>query len=111
MGVGDADVRASLAEGSSAIGADVSGSVWKLCVSEGEHVAAGQTVAILESMKMEVAVTAVEEGVVETIDCVEGAPVVAGQRLMVLKAAAVEESDVARNGGRESVQGEEAACR
>ncbi|KQT45508.1 urea carboxylase [Methylobacterium sp. Leaf456] len=36
----------------------VPGNVWKLLVTEGESVAAGQTVAILESMKMEVPVMA-----------------------------------------------------
>ncbi len=36
----------------------VPGNVWKLLVSEGESIAAGQTVAILESMKMEVPVAA-----------------------------------------------------
>jgi urea carboxylase len=35
-------------------------------------------------MKMEVSVAAPEGGVVARIDCAEGSPVVAGQRLMVL---------------------------
>jgi urea carboxylase len=46
---------------------------------------AGQVVAILESMKMEVSVTVAEGGIVEKIECAEGAPVVAGQRLMVMR--------------------------
>ncbi|WP_368886658.1 biotin/lipoyl-containing protein [Escherichia coli] len=51
----------------------------------------GQVVAIVESMKMEVAVTATEDGMIEAIDCAPGVAVVAGQRLMVLKAGAAEE--------------------
>jgi urea carboxylase len=34
---------------------------------------------------MEVSVAVTEDGVIETIDCVAGAAVVAGQRLMVLR--------------------------
>ncbi|AJY08488.1 urea carboxylase [Burkholderia sp. SIMBA_043] len=74
-----------------AIAADVSGSVWKVLVEAGERVTEGQVVAIVESMKMEVAVTATESGTIETIDCAPGAAVVAGQRLMVMKAGAAEE--------------------
>ncbi|MBR8060442.1 urea carboxylase [Burkholderia dolosa] len=73
------------------IAADVSGSVWKVLVEPGARVTEGQVVAILESMKMEVSVVAMEDGVIETVDCVPGAAVVAGQRLMVMKAGAAEE--------------------
>ncbi|MBR8303873.1 urea carboxylase [Burkholderia dolosa] len=73
------------------IAADVSGSVWRVLVEPGARVTEGQVVAILESMKMEVSVVAMEDGVIETVDCVPGAAVVAGQRLMVMKAGAAEE--------------------
>ncbi|HEY4351421.1 MAG TPA: urea carboxylase [Paraburkholderia sp.] len=77
----------ALADGVRGIVADVSGSVWKLLVSAGERVTAGQVVAIVESMKMEVSVEAADDGVIGTIDCAEGAAVVAGQRLMTVKSA------------------------
>ncbi|KVN09241.1 urea carboxylase [Burkholderia stagnalis] len=73
------------------ITADVSGSVWQVLVGEGARVKEGQVVAILESMKMEVSVVAMEDGVIETIDCAPGTAVVAGQRLMVMKVGAAEE--------------------
>ncbi|SFU25829.1 urea carboxylase [Paraburkholderia aspalathi] len=76
----------ALAAGQQSVVADVSGSVWKLLVSEGERVSEGQVVAIVESMKMEVSVAVTEDGVIEAIDCAAGAAVVAGQRLMVLRA-------------------------
>ncbi|WP_207002701.1 urea carboxylase [Trinickia mobilis] len=76
----------ALATGQRSIVADVSGSVWKLLVSEGERVTEGQVVAIVESMKMELSVAVNEDGVIETIDCAPGAAVVAGQRLMVMRA-------------------------
>jgi urea carboxylase len=37
-------------------------------------------------MKMEISVTVSGDGVIEAIDCAEGAAVVAGQRLMVMRA-------------------------
>ncbi|MFM0629692.1 urea carboxylase [Paraburkholderia xenovorans] len=76
----------ALAAGQQGIVADVSGSVWKLLVGQGDRVSDGQVVAIVESMKMEISVTAIGDGVIETIDCAEGAAVVAGQRLMVMRA-------------------------
>jgi acetyl-CoA carboxylase biotin carboxyl carrier protein len=41
--------------------ADTTGMLWKLLVKEGDNVAAGDTVAILESMKMEIPVEATSE--------------------------------------------------
>jgi urea carboxylase len=76
----------ALSAGQRGVVAEVSGSVWKLLVSEGERVTEGQVVAIVESMKMEVSVAVGEDGVIETIDCAPGTAVVAGQRLMVLRA-------------------------
>ncbi|MFM0337086.1 5-oxoprolinase/urea amidolyase family protein [Paraburkholderia fungorum] len=76
----------ALADGQQGIVAEVSGSVWKLLVSEGERVSEGQVVAIVESMKMEVSVAVTEDGVIEAIDCAPGVAVVAGQRLMVMRA-------------------------
>jgi len=97
----------ALPEDCRAIGADVSGSVWKLLVSEGDRVEEGQDVAILESMKMEVTVNASASGVIETLDCAAGDAVVAGQRLMVIRVASEASVDAAQAA---AVSGEEAAC-
>jgi acetyl-CoA carboxylase biotin carboxyl carrier protein len=48
------------------------GSVWKVEVKEGDHVEAGQVVAILESMKMEIPVEAEVDGTVRSIVANEG---------------------------------------
>jgi urea carboxylase len=91
--VGDADAGAApasedaLAAHERAVLADVSGSLWKVLVEAGEEVVEGQTVAIVESMKMEIAVTAPVGGVVARVNCKSGAPVQAGQALMVIGAA------------------------
>jgi urea carboxylase len=67
-----------------AIAAHVAGNLWKLEASEGARVAAGQVLAIIESMKMEISVTAPCAGRVHKLFCREGCPVAAGQDLMVL---------------------------
>jgi acetyl-CoA carboxylase biotin carboxyl carrier protein len=49
------------------IRSNMSGSLWKLVVKVGDHVEAGQEVAILESMKMEIPIVSEGSGVVEAI--------------------------------------------
>ncbi|WP_133490350.1 urea carboxylase [Alcanivorax sp. 24] len=60
------------------------GNIWQLNVAEGDSVEAGQVVAILESMKMEIEVTAPEHGKVLRIARQEGQQINAGQAIMVL---------------------------
>ena len=62
----------------------VTGSLWKLLVKEGEQVSAGQPVALVESMKMEVEVTAHCAGHVVRLPITEGASIAPGQPLVVL---------------------------
>ena len=52
--------------------ASMAGTVWKIVVTEGEKVTAGQDVAILESMKMEIPIATEEDGVVTKIIANEG---------------------------------------
>lgn len=62
----------------------VAGNIWKLMIREGEEVEEGQVVAILESMKMEIEVTAPEAGKVGHIARQEGQQINAGQAVMVI---------------------------
>ncbi|WP_249978864.1 urea carboxylase [Vreelandella olivaria] len=62
----------------------VTGSLWKLLVKEGEQITAGQPVALVESMKMEVEVTAHCAGRITRLPLAEGAAVAPGQPLLVL---------------------------
>ncbi|MCL1805601.1 MAG: pyruvate carboxylase [Clostridiales bacterium] len=66
------------------IGSSLPGAVSKILVREGEEVAAGQSLAIVEAMKMEVGVSAAIAGVVQRVAVKEGAVVAAGELLMVL---------------------------
>lgn len=52
--------------------ASMAGTVWKILVVEGDQVTAGQDVAILESMKMEIPIAAEEDGTVTKIIANEG---------------------------------------
>jgi biotin carboxyl carrier protein len=46
--------------------------VWKVLVSEGDHVDDGDTLVILESMKMEIPILAEESGTVIKLHVAEG---------------------------------------
>ncbi|HIV73389.1 MAG TPA: urea carboxylase [Candidatus Aquabacterium excrementipullorum] len=76
----------ALPEGATAVGSPVPGSVWKVLVAKGDTVDEGQTLAIVESMKMEFPVTAPAKGTVLSVRCKEGSGVTAGQDVVVLAA-------------------------
>ena len=77
----DADDRPDDAH---AVATAVQGSVWQVQVKEGDAVKAGDTLVIVESMKMEFAVTATRDGTVWRVTCKEGGAVQAGQDVVVL---------------------------
>ena len=78
------DSELDLPDGARPVASHVAGSVWKVMVEPGQSVAAGDTLCILESMKMEINVAAPSAGVVERLLCREGGAVSAGQNLLVL---------------------------
>lgn len=66
------------------VSAHITGTVWKIEVKVGDEVSEGQTLVILESMKMEMPVEAPEGGKVLEIKTAEGQPVNEGDVLVVL---------------------------
>jgi acetyl-CoA carboxylase biotin carboxyl carrier protein len=64
--------------------AHITGTVWKVEVEVGDEIDEGDTVVILESMKMEMPVEAEDEGTVKEIRCEEGQSVQEGDVLVVL---------------------------
>ena len=64
--------------------AHITGTVWKIEVKVGDQVDEGDTVAILESMKMEMPVEAPQGGKVEKIACAEGQAVNEGDLLLTI---------------------------
>lgn len=79
---GAADI--DLPPGGRTVASSVPGSVWQVLVSEGQQVQAGDVLMVVESMKMEFSVLAPATATVHRLMCREGAPVAAGQDVMVL---------------------------
>jgi acetyl-CoA carboxylase biotin carboxyl carrier protein len=67
------------------VDAHITGTVWKIEVKVGDSVEEGDTVAILESMKMEMPVEAEDEGTVKAILVEEGQSVSEGETLVELE--------------------------
>ena len=67
------------------IEAHITGTVWKIEVEVGDQVDEGDTVVILESMKMEMPLEAEDPGKVAEIRCEEGQSVSEGDVLVVLE--------------------------
>ena len=64
--------------------AHITGTVWKIECSVGQSVDEGDTLVILESMKMEMPVEAADPGTVKEIRCKETQAVNEGDVLVVL---------------------------
>lgn len=75
----------ALPEGCRAINSPTHGSIWSVAVKPGDHVSQGQRLIILESMKMEIAVSAPQGCTVVDVLCKPGSQVTAGQSLMFLR--------------------------
>ena len=65
--------------------AHITGTVWKIECQLGQRVEEGDTLVIIESMKMEMPVEAEDEGTVKEIVCAEGQSVSEGDTLVVLE--------------------------
>jgi acetyl-CoA carboxylase biotin carboxyl carrier protein len=66
---------------------EISGSVWKILKNPGEAVAAEEDLLLLESMKMEIPVTAPRAGTVQEVLFAEGEAVAEGDVLLVIRTA------------------------
>ncbi|WP_114973770.1 urea carboxylase [Rhodoferax ferrireducens] len=78
------DSELDLPEGGRAVATTVPGNVWKIEVAVGDEVQAGDLLLVIESMKMEFSVLAPSAGTVHQLYCREGAPVAAGQDVVVI---------------------------
>ena len=65
--------------------AEMVANVWKVVVAEGDSVADGDTLVILESMKMEIPVLAEQDGKVAALHVSEGDVVQEGDVIAVLE--------------------------
>ena len=67
------------------VGANIPGGIVKVLVKEGEHVEAGQPIAVIEAMKMETNILANVAGTIERIYVSEGSQVKAGEMVAKMK--------------------------
>lgn len=63
---------------------EVTGAVWKIVTEVGQRVEAGETIMIIESMKMEIPVMSEESGVIQKFLVEEKTPVSEGQVVAIL---------------------------
>jgi biotin carboxyl carrier protein len=70
------------------IGSEVTGTIWKVEVEAGQAVSEDETLLIVESMKMEIPVTAPAAGRIAEVKVMEGDAVTDQQVLVVLETAA-----------------------
>ncbi|WP_345977511.1 biotin/lipoyl-containing protein [Sulfurimonas sp. HSL3-7] len=81
-------VSAAPADTGSGVGMDIKallpGAVWKIIANPGQSVAEGETIMILESMKMEIDVVAPKGGVIKSINVAVNDKVVEGQVVAVI---------------------------
>ena len=73
-----------LVNGKEDISAPLSGTIWKILVSPNQNVKKGDTLLILEAMKMETEIKATRSGVVLNVGVKEGDAVTVGQLLLSL---------------------------
>lgn len=64
---------------------EVTGAVWKIMMQAGDAVAEGDTVMVMESMKMEIPVIAQDAGTLKELYVYEGEPVTEGQAIAILE--------------------------
>ncbi|MCQ2998684.1 urea carboxylase [Pseudomonas syringae] len=78
--------EAPLEAGEHSVDSHIAGNLWQVQVEVGQRVEAGETLVILESMKMEIPLLAPTSGVVREVRVQPGSAVRAGQRVVVLQA-------------------------
>jgi urea carboxylase len=72
-------------EGHVAVYSEAPGSVWKVLAEEGSEIQAGDTLIIVESMKMEISIQSTSSGVVRKISVRPGQVVNAGDQVCILQ--------------------------
>ena len=70
--------------GGHAVDAHVAANVWNVSVKAGQEVVEGETLVILEAMKMEMAIASPVTGTVHSIRCSEGQMVMPGQTIAII---------------------------
>ncbi len=86
-GGGAAEAEIDLPDGCELVEAPLGGSLWKLLVGEGAQVTAGDTIGIIEAMKMESPVTSPVSGIVRRVYVTERQPMAPGGAMLAVEVA------------------------
>ena len=78
----DSSTPAHHSEGETEVKSPLPGAIMRIVVSEGDHVDEGDTLLVIEAMKMETDIKAPKSGVVSSISVSSGEQVVTGQTLV-----------------------------
>jgi acetyl-CoA/propionyl-CoA/long-chain acyl-CoA carboxylase, biotin carboxylase, biotin carboxyl carrier protein len=79
--------RSAAAGGPDTLASPLQGNMWKVLVKQGDTVAEGQLLCIIEAMKMENEITAHKAGVIAELPITEGAPIAAGAPIATIRSA------------------------
>ena len=82
--------KSSSAGGPDMLESPLQGNMWKVLVKQGDTVAEGQLLCIIEAMKMENEITAHKAGTIAELPIEEGAPIAAGAPIATIKSEAAE---------------------
>jgi acetyl-CoA/propionyl-CoA carboxylase, biotin carboxylase, biotin carboxyl carrier protein len=80
--------KTSSAGGPDTLPSPLQGNMWKVLVKQGDTVAEGQLLCIIEAMKMENEIMAHKAGVIAELPITEGAPIAAGAPIATIKSEA-----------------------
>ncbi|HWX43829.1 MAG TPA: biotin carboxylase N-terminal domain-containing protein [Solirubrobacteraceae bacterium] len=80
--------KSAAAGGPDTLPSPLQGNMWKVLVKQGDTVAEGQLLCIIEAMKMENEITAHKAGVIAELPIEEGAPIAAGAPIATIKSDA-----------------------
>jgi acetyl-CoA/propionyl-CoA carboxylase, biotin carboxylase, biotin carboxyl carrier protein len=84
--------KSSSGGGPDTLPSPLQGNMWKVLVKQGDEVAEGQLLCIIEAMKMENEITAHKAGTIVELPITEGAPIQAGAPIATIKSASAETS-------------------
>ena len=79
--------KSTSAGGPDTLPSPLQGNMWKVLVKQGDTVAEGQLLCIIEAMKMENEITAHKAGTITELPITEGAPIQAGAPIATIKSA------------------------
>jgi acetyl-CoA/propionyl-CoA carboxylase biotin carboxyl carrier protein len=81
------DRKRAAGGGADELPSPIQGNMWKVVAKEGQAVAEGDLICIIEAMKMENEITAHKAGTIATLAATEGQPINTGDLIAVIKSA------------------------